>query len=47
MDARDCFKVLREIKDVSFATVDRHGHPQSANHRYHAGRRGEIVFPDS
>ena len=28
MDARDCFKVLREIKDVSFATVDRHGHPQ-------------------
>lgn len=28
MDARDCFRILREIKDVSFATVDESGRPQ-------------------
>lgn len=28
MDARECFRILREIKDVSFATADRHGRPQ-------------------
>lgn len=28
MDARDCFRILREIKDVSFATVDQKGRPQ-------------------
>ncbi|MGN0287444.1 MAG: 4Fe-4S binding protein [Atopobiaceae bacterium] len=28
MDAQDCLQTLREIKDVSFATVDQEGHPQ-------------------
>lgn len=28
MDAQDCLRTLREIKDVSFATVDAEGHPQ-------------------
>ena len=28
MDAQDCLQTLREIKDVSFATVDEEGHPQ-------------------
>lgn len=28
MDARECFRILREIKDVSFATVDQKGRPQ-------------------
>ncbi len=28
MDARECFRMLRKIKDVSFATVDRQGRPQ-------------------
>lgn len=28
MNAQDCLQTLREIKDVSFATVDQEGHPQ-------------------
>ncbi len=28
MDARSCLKLLREIKDVAFATVDENGNPQ-------------------
>ena len=28
MDAQDCLDTLRQIKDVSFATVDQEGHPQ-------------------
>ncbi|OOM75589.1 ferredoxin [Clostridium puniceum] len=28
MKTKDYFKILREIKDVSFATVDEDGHPQ-------------------
>lgn len=28
MDVRECFRILREIKDVSFATVDQMGRPQ-------------------
>ena len=28
MDAQDCLDTLRQIKDVSFATVDGEGHPQ-------------------
>lgn len=28
MEIRDCFRILREIKDVSFATVDDQGKPQ-------------------
>ncbi|MEA5008166.1 4Fe-4S binding protein [Clostridium tyrobutyricum] len=28
MRIEDYFKILREIKDVSFATVDKNGHPQ-------------------
>lgn len=28
MDAQRCLEILREIKDVAFATVDRGGHPQ-------------------
>ena len=29
MDVKECFRILREIKDVSFATVDREGRPQN------------------
>lgn len=28
MDARDCLQILREIKDLAFATVDEFGRPQ-------------------
>ena len=28
MTAEECIKLLREIKDVAFATVDKEGHPQ-------------------
>lgn len=28
MTAKDCLALLREVKDVAFATVDEHGHPQ-------------------
>jgi uncharacterized pyridoxamine 5'-phosphate oxidase family protein/Pyruvate/2-oxoacid:ferredoxin oxidoreductase delta subunit len=28
MNAQDCLQTLRDIKDVSFATVDQEGHPQ-------------------
>jgi len=28
MTAEACIKLLREIKDVAFATVDEEGHPQ-------------------
>ena len=28
MNAQECLKILREIKDVSFATVDAKGQPQ-------------------
>ena len=28
MNAQDCLQILREIKDVAFATVDEHGWPQ-------------------
>ncbi|WP_130811150.1 4Fe-4S binding protein [Olsenella sp. Marseille-P4559] len=28
MDAQDCLQTLREIRDISFATVDAEGHPQ-------------------
>lgn len=28
MNAQDCLNTLRQIKDVSFATVDEEGHPQ-------------------
>jgi uncharacterized pyridoxamine 5'-phosphate oxidase family protein/NAD-dependent dihydropyrimidine dehydrogenase PreA subunit len=28
MNAQDCLQTLREIKDVSFATVDQEGHPK-------------------
>lgn len=28
MNAQDCLQTLREIKNVSFATVDADGHPQ-------------------
>ncbi len=28
MDVQDCLQMLREIKDVSFATVDGKGHPR-------------------
>lgn len=28
MDAQDCLQILREIKDVAFATVDQNGQPQ-------------------
>ncbi len=28
MDARDCLQMLREMKDVAFATVDEEGNPQ-------------------
>ena len=31
MNAQDCLRTLREIKDVSFATVDAEGHPRSAS----------------
>ena len=28
MNAQDCLQILREIKDIAFATVDEHGWPQ-------------------
>ena len=32
MQAGDCLQILREIKDVSFASVDEQGNPQGQNH---------------
>ncbi|QQO07669.1 4Fe-4S binding protein [Breznakiella homolactica] len=28
MTIQECLQILRDVKDVAFATVDRHGHPQ-------------------
>lgn len=49
MNGQDCLQMLREIKDVAFATVDKRGCPQQCiieetpykikqNHCLHCGR---------